>query len=313
MACKKPRTYRRKARRDYLEVAKQKSPTRKKLRKAIGKQLCYLKRNLGHIKAMIENNEALLTALTHYEYKCLLVIHTLYEQQLQMYSERTHMIEDRIVSISQPHVRAMVRGKAGRKVEFGAKVSVSHQKDGYVSLDRLSWDAYNEGGDLIDQIENYRNRLGYYPASVHADRIYRTRSNRAYCKEKGIRLSGKPLGRPRKPTADNQDELHAAREQWRQDELDRIPIEGKFGNSKRRGTLGRVMAKLSHTSESVIHVGLVVLNLQTWLRKALICLCRSGLEAIKRLFGKLLCYFDERKYHRYNQWEASGVQLIAFK
>ena len=69
---------------------------------------------------MIENNEALLTALTHYEYKCLLVIHTLYEQQLQMYRERTHTIEDRIVSISQPHVRPMVRGKVGRKVEFEA-------------------------------------------------------------------------------------------------------------------------------------------------------------------------------------------------
>ena len=141
---------------DYLEVAKQKSPARK-LRKTIGKQLRYLKGNLGHIKAMIENNKGLLTALTNYEYKCLLVIHTLYAQQLQMCSERTHTIEDRIVSISQPHVRPMVRGKAGRKVEFGAKVSVSHQKEGYVSLDRLNWDAYNESGDLIDQIENYRN------------------------------------------------------------------------------------------------------------------------------------------------------------
>ena len=297
---KKPRTYRRKARRDYLEVAQQKNPTRKKLRKAIGKQLSYLKRNLGHIKTMVDGNEGLLTALTHYEYKCLLVIHTLYEQQLRMYSGRTHTIDDRIVSISQPHVRPMVRGKAGRKVEFGAKVSVSHQKDGYVSLDRLSWDAYNESGDLIDQIENYRKRFGYYPASIHADRIYRTRSNRAYCKEKGIRLSGKPLGRPRKPTAENQAKLRAARELWHQDELDRIPIEGKFGNSKRRGTLTRIMAKLSHTSESVIHVGLVVLNLQTWLRKTLICLYRRASQAFKNLFEKLACYFYGRKSSNYS-------------
>ena len=295
LARRKPRTYRRTARKDYLEVAKQKSPTKKKLRKGIGKQLRYLRRNLGHIKAMVESNQGLLRALTDYEYKCLLVIHTLYEQQLRMYEDHTHTIEDRIVSISQPHVRPIVRGKSGRKVEFGAKVSVSHQKDGYVSLDRLSWDAYNESGDLIDQIENYRNRFGYYPASVHADRIYRTRENRAYCKEKGIRLSGKPLGRPRKPTAENRAELSAARAQWHQDELDRIPIEGKFGNSKRRGTLARIMAKLSHTSESVIHVGLVVLNLQTWLRKALICLCSSGLEAVKKLFDKLACYFDGLK------------------
>ena len=259
---------------------------------------------------MVENNKGLLTDLTHYEYKCLLVIHTLYGQQLQMYSERTHTIEDRIVSISQPHVRPMVRGKAGRKVEFGAKVSVSHQKDGYVSLDRLSWDAYNESGDLIDQIESYRKRFGYYPASVHADRIYRTRNNRFYCKAKGIRLSGQPLGRPKKPTAENQAELRAARVLWHQDELDRIPIEGKFGNSKRRGTLARIMAKLSHTSESAIHVGLVVLNLQTWLRKTLICLYHRALQVLNRLFEKLVCYFDDRKRCNYSRRKSANVYLI---
>ena len=147
---------------------------------------------------MVESSQGLLTVLSGYDYKCLLVIHTLYEQQLEMYAQRTRTVPDRIVSISQPHVRAIVRGKAARKVEFGAKLSVSHQKDGYVSLDRLSWDAYNESSDLIEQIETYKERFGYYPASVHADQIYRTRSNRAYCKSKGIRLSGKPLGRPRR-------------------------------------------------------------------------------------------------------------------
>lgn len=72
----------------------------------------------------------MLTSLTDDEYNCLLVIHTLYEQQLRMYTDRTHIVEDRIISISQPQVRPIVGGKAGRNVEFGAKVSVSHQKDG---------------------------------------------------------------------------------------------------------------------------------------------------------------------------------------
>ncbi len=311
-ARKKPRTYRLKARKDYLEVAKQKSPTKKKLRRAIGKQLRYLKRNLGHIKAMVETNHGLLRLLSDYEYKCLLVIHTLYEQQFQMYNERTHTIEDRIVSISQPHVRPMVRGKSGRKVEFGAKVSVSHQKDGYVRLDRLSWNAYNESGDLIDQIESYRVHFGYYPASVHVDRIYRTRENRSYCKAKGIRLSGKPLGRPRKATAENQAELRACRLQWHQDELARIPIEGKFGNSKRRGTLARIMAKLAHTSESVIYVGLIVLNLQTWLRKTLICLCSKAPQVPNSLLKRLTYYFDVWKWRTYGQNKPVKARLTLF-
>ena len=70
------------------------------------------------------------------------------------------------MSISQPLVRPIVRGKSGQKVEFGAKISVSHLKGGFVVLDVLSWDAYNEGGDLINQIEGYRERIGHYPASV---------------------------------------------------------------------------------------------------------------------------------------------------
>tara|TARA_B110000008_G_C16939616_1_gene551913 strand:- start:778 stop:1005 length:228 start_codon:yes stop_codon:yes gene_type:complete len=47
-------------------------------------------------------------------------------------------------------------------------------------------------------------------------------------------------------------------------------VEGKFGNCKRKGTLGRIMAKLADTSESVIHVGIIVLNLDKWLAELLL-------------------------------------------
>lgn len=278
---KKPRTYRRKARGQYLAVAKQKKPGAKKVRKAVGQQLNYLRRNLGHIARMSEAHAGLLSKLLRYDYKCLLVIHTLYEQQRQMHTQREHSVPDRIVSISQPHVRPIVRGKAGKRVEFGAKLSISHQAEGYVSVDTLSWDAYNESADLPGQIETYKERFGYYPASVHADTIYRTRENRRYCKARGIRLSGKPLGRPKKPTAANADELRAQKILERQDELDRIPVEGKFGNCKRKGSLQRVMAKLAHTSESVIHVGIAVLNLDKWLNELLLSLLSA--------LSKMLC------------------------
>ena len=92
--------------------------------------------------------------------------------------------------------------------------------------------------------------------------IYRTRENCRYCTDRGIRLSGKPLGRPRKETSANNAELKEQRRLQRQDEIDRIPVEGKFGNSKRGGTLQRIMANLSHTSESVIYVAILVLNLE---------------------------------------------------
>jgi hypothetical protein len=142
-------------------------------------------------------------------------------------------------------------------------------------LDTLSWDAYNESSDLPGQIEAYKRRFGYYPASVHADTIYRTRENRKYCKDLDIRISGKTLGRPKKPTTENKSELKAEKLQQRQDEYDRIPVEGKFGNCKRKGTLGRIMAKLSHTSESVIHVGIIALNLDKRLAEVLLRFLRQ--------------------------------------
>jgi hypothetical protein len=238
-------------------VALSKKPKFSKIRTAIGKQLRYIKRNLGHIDKMIEEG-ASLSVLTNYWHKCLIVIHTLYDQQLEMYEQRSHRCADRIVRISQPHVRPIVRGKASQRVEFGAKISASYV-DGYMFLERFSWDAYNETVDLGPQAESFRQRFGHYPASIHADKIYQTRANRAWCKERNIRLSGKPLGRPREMTKEE-------KTQQRQDEKDRIPIEGKFGNLKRKGTLQRVMAKLAITSRTVVSIGLIALNLDQWLR-----------------------------------------------
>jgi transposase, IS5 family len=256
---KKPRTYRQKARRDYLAVAKQKRSGRKKIRKAIGKQLCYLRRNLQNIDIMA--SAGLLKHLSKRQYRDLLVIKELFHQQQMMFSNRSHKIENRVVSISQPHIRPIVRGKAKSNVEFGAKISASIV-GGFGFVDRIGWDNFNESTDLIKQIETYHTRFGYYPVSVHADKIYRTRENRRYCTEHGIRLSGPPLGRPKKVTAENAQQLKREKQLHRQDEIDRIAIEGKFGQGKRRVSLARVMTKLAGTSEVAIMIAFIVMNLE---------------------------------------------------
>jgi hypothetical protein len=253
--CKKPRTYRQKARKAYLAVAKQKKPGKKKIRKAVGQQLRYLKRNLGHIDRMAD--AGLLIYLDKRQYRLLLVIQELYRQQEWMYQQRKHSIADRIVNLSQPHVRPIVRGKARSPVEFGAKISIS-VVDGFSFVETISWDAYNESGDLIKQIKQYHQRFGCYPESVHVDKIYRNQENRRFCKKHGIRLSGPPLGRP---TTDA-DQLKEQQKLQRQDELDRIAVEGKFGQGKRRFSLGRIMTKLAQTSEVSILITFIVMNLE---------------------------------------------------
>ena len=222
---KKPRSYRKKARKDYLKLAKKRRPTRKERRAAIAKQLQYIKRNLSHIEKLI-NDGAELTSLSQRKYKMLLVVTEVYRQQLWMYEKESNRIDDRIVSISQPHIRPIIRGKAGKPVEFGAKLSVSCFEK-YVFLDHLSWDNFNESGDFQDQIEAYKNFTGYYPSSVHVDKIYRTKANLAFCKERGIRISGPPLGRPRKNVSKE------IKKQALDDERFRNGIEGKFGEPVR--------------------------------------------------------------------------------
>ncbi len=153
-----------------------------------------------------------------------------------------------------------MRGKAGKPVEFGAKLSVSCF-DKYVFLDHLSWDNFNESGDFKTQVEAYKKFTGYYPSSVHVDKIYRTRVNRAWCKERGIRISGTPLGRPPKNIGKE------TKKQALEDERFRNAIEGKFGQAKRRYGLNCIMAKLSETAETSIAITFLVMNLSTLLRQ----------------------------------------------
>ncbi len=148
---KKPKNYRNLARKDYLKVAKKRKPQKKERRKAIKKQLQYIKRNLSSIEQLIQAG-ASLEVLSNKQYKNLLVVAEIYRQQKLMYDNKIQRIDNRIVSLSQPHIRPIVRGKAGTPVEFGAKLSVSCI-DGYVVLDRISCDNFNESGDLKSQIE----------------------------------------------------------------------------------------------------------------------------------------------------------------
>jgi hypothetical protein len=258
----KPRTYRRKARSAYLAIAKQKRPGRKTLRRGVKLQLQYLRRNLGHIEQLLapipHGTQLPLPRWLLYRYW---VIQHLYQQQWDMYRTKTQRCDHRLVSISQPYVRPMVRGKVGKAVEFGAKLSVSLTGEGLAHVDHLRWDAFHEGQDLVAQVEAYLARYGHYPARVLGDPIYGTRANRAYLKQHNIHFAGKPLGRPKQVTDANREQLNQDKEQRRQEYLQRIPIEGKFGQGKNGYRLNYIRAKRADTSFAWINTIFLVMNL----------------------------------------------------
>lgn len=254
---KKPRTYRKKARQAYLSVAKQRKPQVKSIRRAIGRQLGFLGRNLKTIDKLFKLDGH--GTLDNRQTQELETIRILYEQQRTMYTQKTHQVSDRIVSISQPHVRPIVRGKANAATEFGAKIAVS-MVNGYMFVDELSWNSFNESCNLKQAVEDYKKRYGCYPEAVLADQIYRNRENRAFCKKYGIRLSGPALGRPAAQ------EVKSKKRMEQQDMRERNAIEGGFGVGKRKYGLGKIMAKLKETSESVIMLQFIVMNLEHRLR-----------------------------------------------
>lgn len=254
----KPRTYRLKARYQYLLAAKNKKLSRRKRHTAIGQQLRYLRRNLGHLDSLLDKVDGI--PLEGRDYKIFLVIQHVYAQQEQMWRDNTRRCDDRIVSIYQPHVRPIVRGKAGKNVEFGPKITVS-LVDGFARIDLLDWDAFNEGQFLIPQIEAYEAEYGYWPQKVVVDNIYGTRENRHWCKEQGICLQVKPLGRP--PAQEPSPKYHK-----RNNLVHRNDMEGKFGEGKNGFNLNKIRAKLLKTSESWISAIFFVMNVNEIVRRA---------------------------------------------
>jgi IS5 family transposase len=247
---KRPRIYAKRAHKDYLSFARKKKKSAKEIRKSVGKQLRYLRRNLNIIDNMLVNGKELSTKK---EIR-LQTIKAVYDQQKYMFDNRTHSVENRIVSLSQPYIRPIVRGKAKSPVEFGAKLDIS-VADGFVRLEKQSFDAYNEATVLKEVIERYKARTGNYPERVLADKIYRNRDNLTWCKEYGIRLSGPALGRPKK------DVIIDKKLEYK-DNCDRVEVERDFSLAKRKCGLGQIYTRLQETSQSVIALSIVVLNLR---------------------------------------------------
>ncbi len=246
----KPRTYRRRARKEYVQFVRARKPGQKKIRRCIKKQLGYLGRNLASIERMLQTGGS-LPARWQERLRTLRIV---YEQQLYMHKNNVHTVEDRIVSISRPYLRPIVRGKAGASVEFGAKLDIS-VADGYTRLETQSFDAYNEATFLKEVIERYRQRTGQYPQRVLADKIYRNRENLRFCKEHHIRLSGPALGRPKKDELPDKSQDYA-------DICDRVEVERRISLAKRKCGLGLLTTKLPETTACAIALSIVVLNLR---------------------------------------------------
>ncbi len=272
----KPRTYKRILDTAFLSYSKKKNKGKSAHRKMKRKLLESVNRNLNFVNTMLSETADLVMGkydpLSKKDVALLEVIAAVYLQQKQMYDDHTNTCKERIVSIYQPHVRPIVRGKQNARVEFGSKLGVSLD-NGFAYLNHLSWSAYHEGKDLIPQVEEYFKIHGHYPDLVQVDKAYSTRENRNWLKEKNIRITAPPLGRKPKQEANQYQKAKRKKEA-----AERNHIEGKFGQGKNNYNLNKIRAKLKATSESWISCIFFVMNLINYQKK-------SSFGAIFNLFA----------------------------
>ncbi|MEO6220515.1 MAG: IS5 family transposase [Ginsengibacter sp.] len=267
---RQPRMYKNKARQQYLTLAKKKKKTNKDIRKGLRSQLQYVSRDLKYINKLLEEHTGLKKVLDKKDWKILQVIHEVYRQQQQMYNEDKRSIEHRIVSLYQPHVRPMPRGKDRVQTEFGSKQLVM-LKDGYAHVHTISWDNFNEGIQLKQCTEAYKEIYGCYPEKISADAIFGNRANREFLKEKEIRFVGKQLGRPPKMTS-------AEKRKLQKEMAGRNAIEGKFGQGKNAYGLQKIKARMKETSESWIMSIYFIMNLVKLSERAFLRLLKVWLQ-----------------------------------
>ena len=260
----KPATHYKATRSIYLNVIKLRNKPKQKVRWCMEVLLAWLRRNIEMFWGLVESEPySRFFELKKSDRRLFFAIIDIYRQQKAMFKAGVHTCRNRIISIFQPHVRPIVRGKSKAKVEFGAKIGVS-VVEGYTFVDHHSWDAYNEGEDLKFQVELYKERWGFYPARLEGDRIYMNRANRIWLNTKNIEAAGKPLGRPPK---------EAREEDYRKKMAkfigERNEVEATFGTGKRVYKANNIRAKLSQTAESWNAACYFVKNVMKFLRDLL--------------------------------------------
>ncbi len=129
---RKPRYNRDKTCDLFLAVIKKKKPKKDEIQEAKRFQLDETRRNLTAIDRMIHCGAKLLELGTQL-YRKLLITSELYRQQQEMYDEDKCSVDKRIVNLSKPHVRPIIRGKAGKKTVFDVKISISDD-NGFVEV-----------------------------------------------------------------------------------------------------------------------------------------------------------------------------------
>lgn len=233
---------------DYQKTRKKTKRKEKKLRK---KLLKYLNRLIEGFNQLQYNY---CITLSNRKQQLLKTIEAVYSQQHQKaYGEKGTVIKHRIVSLHKPYLRAIVRGKEIKPVEFGAKVN-KLMVDGIGFIEKISFDAFNESTCFTNAIYLQRKLFGKC-SHQSADAIYATNKNRKYASSQKIQTNFIPKGKQNLQYKSQADQMRVILNKYRS-----TVLEGSFGNEKNHYLLNRIKAKNKQTETCWIFFGMMTAN-----------------------------------------------------
>ncbi len=235
----------------YLAYQKSRKKTHKLAQRRTKSLLYLLEQLLGQFGTMLKELPPGVK-LPYIIWERKAIIEKVLVQQQEWYTTKEKP-KDLIVSIDKSYIRPIVRGKETKRVEFGAKVNTV-QIDGINFIERLSFDAFNEGIRLQSAIYMAQSLARTKTKAVSGDNIYATNANRAYCRQNGIQTSFVPKGRPSKD-AKEQKQLRQILSKERATRM-----EGSFGTEKQHYGLDRIKARTEKTEVLWICFGIHTAN-----------------------------------------------------
>lgn len=233
---------------------KQRRHTRKQTRRMIRRLLDLLGKILAELRRLGRENPC-AGLFSDRQLSETEVITKAYRQQCKHYGsgDAKESIPDRIVSVSKPYVRPIVRGKETKNVEFGAKCN-NIQVDGISFIEKLSFNAFNEGTRLPHCVKLAEKLFGERITKLAGDCSYSGNGNRTFCSGRGIETSFSQKGRKREA---------AAPAGMVRKELARVratATEGAFGTQKEHYGLKRINGRIRKTEILIIFFGIHTAN-----------------------------------------------------
>ncbi|MEE3193102.1 MAG: IS5 family transposase [Candidatus Poribacteria bacterium] len=258
------RTYRRIARKAYLNFQKTKKKSKQLIRRTRKQMIQYVNRNIKQLEVVLEEVTRLKQWQVDQIRSHISVAKQILEQQVHMATTRGRHVSNRIVSFHWPQIRPMVRGKDGKAVEFGPKAHVA-LVDGFAFLDHAQYDAFHEGIQLKDCLLKHNDRFGRHPEILLADQLYANRDNRKLLEELSILHAFKRMGRP---PAESPNEKQERRRSFKKNQGRRNHIEATFGHLKNHFNLAKIKWTIPDGALMQIQLGLIAFNLSSSLAKS---------------------------------------------